>query len=101
MTSQGVAPVSFVPVPRVGPVRVPRGAPLHAVVGVARLGLAAVVAVALAAGTAVASGPPDAPLRVRDAARAAGGAPGAALPLSRPVAAPPLLKVGSTMALPM
>ncbi|MBL8928193.1 MAG: hypothetical protein JNM77_18490, partial [Pseudonocardia sp.] len=98
--SQGIAPISLVPVPRVGNVTLPRAPVLQAV---ARLGLAAVLVVTMVAGFAVATGRTDVPLHALAAIRSPSAVPAlpTEAPPARPVVAAPVLKVGTVMNLPL
>src|SRR3712207_3966533 len=103
MTSQGLAPVPLVPIPRVGPVRVARGLVVRVLTTLARLGLLVLVAVSTAAATAVATGHSAIPLQALAAVRVAEAFPTAppAAASVRSVAAPPTLRVSATMNLPL
>ena len=101
--SQGIAPISLVPVPRVGNVTLPRTPVLRGLLAVARLGLAALLVVTMMAGFAVATGRTDVPLQTLAAVRSPGAVPAlpAEAPPARSVVAAPVLKVGTVMNLPM
>jgi cytoskeletal protein RodZ len=101
--SQGIAPISLVPVPRVGNVSLPRAPAPRGLLAVARLGLAALLGVTMVAGFAVAMGRTDVPLHALAAVRSPAAVPAqpAETPPARSVAAVPVLKVGTVMNLPL
>ena len=101
--SQGIAPISLVPVPRVGNVTLPRAPVLRGLLAVARLGLAALLVVTMVAGFAVAMGRTDVPLQALAAVRSPVAVPAlpAEAPPARSVVAAPVLKVGTVMNLPL
>lgn len=103
MTSQGLAPISVVQVPRVGGVTLPSGSVLRAILVVARIGLAALVVLMMVAAAAVATGRTEIPLQALAAVRSSGTfpvAPAGPSPAQAVVAAP-VLKVGTVMNLPL
>ena len=101
--SQGIAPISLVPVPRVGNVTLPRAPVLRGLLAVARLGLAALLVVSMVTGFAVAMGRTDVPLHALAAVRSPVAVPAlpAEVPPARSVVAAPVLKVGTVMNLPL